>query len=102
MAQITLRLEDQKADELRRLAQREDRSVNALLSSLVDMLLDPATAASRDQELYERLVRAELIDPPDNVVRATPKRPSRPKLSAARAALSGGPLASDIVSEERG
>lgn len=54
------------------------------------------------QSDYERLVRAKLIDPDDNVIRAAPKRPSRPKLSAARAALASGPLASDIVSEERG
>ncbi len=101
MAQITLRIEDQKADELRQLAAREDRSVNAILSSLVDMVLDPSTAATDDQELYERLVRAGLADASPSSASVGSRRPSRQELAVARASLIGGPLASDLISQER-
>lgn len=102
MARITLRLDDSKAAELRLLAGRDGRSVNAVLTSLVDILLDRATAASRDQELYERLVRAGLIDPREGPASSSAKRPSSRRLAAARSALRGGPVASDVVAGERG
>ena len=101
MAQITLRLDDRKADELRGLAARESRSVNALLLSLVDVILDPAAAASGNASLYERLLRAGVVEPVDTDA-TTPARSSPKAFARARKALADGPSAAGIISEDRG
>ena len=64
-------------------------------------MTDPTVAAGRGEDLYNALARSGLVDSlkPSPVIPLT--RPSREDLAAAAASLQGGPLASDLIRQER-
>ena len=100
MKQLTLRVPDDLAADLTRVAAERGRSVNALATTALRALVDPEAAGDEVERVRERLRRAgvELYTPTRTAVAPDPDA-----FAAARAALgSGGTLASDLVSEGRG
>ncbi len=100
MRQLTLRIPDQLADDLKAAAEWEARSVNALAVEVLTAALDPDAAGDEFERHRERLRRAGLLlewepDP-------TGVPPSEEETARARAAMAGGRTLSDLVSEGRG
>jgi len=100
MRQLTLRMPDQLADDLKAAAGREERSVNALAVEVLTAAVDPEAAGDEFERHRERLRRAGLLLEwePDRTVAP----PSEEEIARARAAMGGGPMLSDLVSEGRG
>lgn len=98
MAQLTLRLPDPLAEELRRAATASGASVNAWATAILRAAVDPDLAGDDAERTRERLQRAGLL------IEVEPYRGPRPGpeaiARARRAAAQGKPL-SDYVSEGR-
>jgi predicted transcriptional regulator len=99
MAQLTLRVPDDLASDLKRVAAARGTSVNALATQALSAVVDPTFASDERQQLRERLARAGLLadtspldhePPPDEAVRE------------ARAAAGGGKTLAEYVAEGRG
>lgn len=99
MAQLTLRIDDELAHQLKEKAKAEGRSVNAMATFLIQALVDPALAGDEAERLRERLRRAGILAefPRLNRLRQDPE-----VLARARAAAGKGTPLSDIVSRDRG
>ncbi|CAN5769930.1 hypothetical protein BH20ACT1_BH20ACT1_12220 [soil metagenome] len=100
MAQLTLRIDDDLAADLKAKAKEEGLSVNALATVMVRALVDPDFAGDEADRLRERLRRAGLLVEFPRLNRP----PQDPEvLARARAAAGQGKtLLSDIVSQDRG
>jgi hypothetical protein len=101
MRQLTLRVPDQLAEDLKATAVHEGESVNAFAVKGLTALVDPDAAGEEMERLRERLRRAGLLDEwrPDRPI----VRPSEEEVARARAAAGRGRhLLSDLVSEGRG
>jgi len=99
MAQLSIRLPDSLADDLRSKAQEWDRSVNALVVDAIEAMVDPANAADGPSELRERLRRAGLLHQPR---RRRIEPPDRGELAAARReAGQGKPLSAYVIEGRR-
>ncbi len=99
MKQVTLRLPDELAADLRREATHVRRSVNALVTDVLRARLDPDAEGEEIERLRAKLRRAGLLaefEPTD----AEP--PTEAELADARRTMSGGKQLSDYVSEGRG
>lgn len=97
MRQLTLRVEDRLADQLKRAAAARAQSVNAYAQTVLAAAVDPDLAGDEADRLRERLARAGLLAEP--VARTS--RPPADELEAARAAAGSGTPLSALVSEGR-
>lgn len=98
MAQLTLRVDDDLADDLRGMAARRGESVNALATNILRAFTDPQAAGSDMEKIRERLARAGLLaDPPSEPA----PRPDPEAVAAAGRRAAQGKLLSDIVLEGR-
>lgn len=99
MQQFSVRLSDERATAMRRLAGARGRSINQTFEDLVAAATDPHHADSEADRLRERLARAglsvELSALPDVVM------PDEDALRRARAAAGRGTPLSQIISEQR-
>jgi predicted transcriptional regulator len=99
MAQLTLRIADQLASDLKREAARRGESVNVLATHALQALVDPELQDDALERIRERLRRAGLLEePPPYVGRIVTDE----EFEHARAAAAGGRPLSDYVSEGRG
>ena len=99
MAQLTLRIADQLASDLKREAARRGESVNALATHVLRALVDPDLHDDALERTRERLRRAGLLEQPapyDGPV------VSDEEFERARADAAGGRPLSDYVSDGRG
>lgn len=99
MHQFSVRLTDERAAAIKRLAAARGRSVNQTFEDLVVAATDPANADSEVAALRERLGRAGLLV--DHVWGADVVRPTDDELAAARAAAGRGTPLAQMVSENR-
>lgn len=99
MVQLTLRVPDALAEDLKRVAAARGQSVNALATQALSALVDPGLAADSAQRLRERLARAGLLA---EVPALDREPPDDEALRRARAAAGRGKPLSDYVSEGRG
>jgi len=98
MKQVTLRLDEGLARDIKRAALESGRSVNSYVDFALRALLDPELAGDEVASMRERFRRAGLL--------AEPLRPSGPpptpeELEAARRAAATGKPLSDYISEGR-
>jgi hypothetical protein len=98
MSQMTLRTSDDLMRRVRAAAQREGRSLNDYVTSVLDAATDPDLAGSEAERIRERLAAAGLLAPPG----ASRRRPPARSLDAARRAAGKGRPLSEIVSDGRG
>ena len=99
MAQLTLRIADELAGQLKQEAARRGESVNALATHALRALVDPDLHDDALERTRERLRRAGLLEEPapyhGRIV-------SDGEFERARAEAAGGRPLSDYVSEGRG
>jgi predicted transcriptional regulator len=102
VAQISWRLPDELAQRVRRLAERQGISVNALISRVLDAATNPALAGTEAERIRERLDRAGLLAA-EHASRAGGKpQPDARTLSEARRAAGTGTALAELVGHERG
>jgi plasmid stability protein len=99
MAQLTIRLDDDLADEVRAHADAAGRSLNAWTVAVLRVAVDPEYADSAFERTRGRLARAGLLAPPGAGGRP---RPSDEALEEARAAAGRGTPLARIVADDRG
>lgn len=99
MHQFSVRMADEPAAAVKRLAELRGRSVNQTFEDLVIAATDPGTAGDDVSALRERLARAGLTV--DHVWGEPVTRPNDAEFEAARAAAASGTPLSQIVSEQR-
>lgn len=98
MPQLTLRVTDELADDLREEAARRGKSLNAWAGDVLRAAVDPDMAGSEADRLRERLRRAGLLaEPPLRVV----ERPDPDLLARAEEAAGRGRPLAEFVSEGR-
>lgn len=99
MAQLTLRLDDELARDVKAHAAAAGRSVNAWVLAVLGAAVDPDLADTEAERIRSRLARAGLLaePPPHETPRPDPKRVARARTAAGK----GTPL-SQLVSEGRG
>lgn len=98
MRQLNIRVPDELAHDLKRVAAEQGTSVNALMTAAGKALVDPENAPEGDR-LRERLRRAGLLvelEPFDG------PRPTAAEFEEARRTAGQGRPLSDYVSEGRG
>jgi hypothetical protein len=98
MAQLTLRVDDALAKDIKREAALRSRSMNAWIADVLRVALDPDLADNDLERTRARLARAGLLARPD---RPTAPRPDPRKVAAARKAAGKGTPLSQLVSEGR-
>jgi hypothetical protein len=98
MRQLTLRVPEELAEQLKAAAGDHQDSVNGYAVKVLSAAVDPDLAGDEITGLKERLARAGLLLTPEP---ATAKRPSARALSRARAAAGHGKPLSDLVAEDR-
>lgn len=99
MHQFSVRLSDDRAMAIKRLAHARGRSVNQTFEDLVVAATDPDHAGGADAALRERLARADLVW--DASALGAGARPDPASLASARAAAGRGTSLSEVVSEQR-
>lgn len=100
MAQLTVRLDDDLAREVKAQAAAVGRSVNSWVVDLLNAAVDPDLEESEAQRTRARLERAGLLARPQGRRRAAPPDPRR--VGRARKAAGAGTPLSRLVSEGRG
>jgi plasmid stability protein len=98
MAQLTLRVDDALADDLRSLAARRGESVNAMATTILRAYADPGTAGDEMEEIRERLARAGLLAEP---ALKSAGRPDPEAVAEAGRRAAQGKLVSEILLEDR-
>ena len=99
MAQITVRLDERLADEVKRHAALSGRSVNGFVVALLEAAIDPELEDEAAQRTRARLARAGLLAQPSG---ERPSPPGRRRLARARRAAGQGVPLSDLVADGRG
>lgn len=99
MAQLTLRIDDALAKDIKREAAIRRRSVNQWISDVLRIAMDPGLADSELEQVRGKLARAGLLALAD---RPSASRPDPGKVAAARQAAGKGTQLSQLVSEGRG
>jgi plasmid stability protein len=99
MAQITVRLDEPLARQVKTHAAALGRSVNAWVVAVLRAAVDPDLADSESERTRARLARAGLLLVPERGRAGAPPEPKRVR-EARRAAGSGTPL-STLVSDGR-
>jgi len=100
MAQLTIRLDDRLALELKQHASAGGRSLNSWVTAVLRAAVDPDLATSETERIRARLARAGLLAEPQDTPQAA--RPVEGRVRQARAAAGAGTQLSEIVSEGRG
>jgi hypothetical protein len=100
MHQFSVRMADEPAAAIKRLAEQRGRSVNQTFEDLVIAATDPGNASSEIESLRERLARAGFKV--DHAWGEPVTRPTDAELAAARAAAGRGTPLAQVVSEQRG
>lgn len=99
MAQISLRISDQLAEDLKADARRQKLSVNGYITHILNSVSDPEYGGTEAERVRERLRRAGLLaersDDSEN------ERPSRQEFEQARAKAGEGKPLSDYVIDGR-
>ena len=98
MVQVTLRVDDDLAHQMKRIAAARGESVNAFASRVLSAAVDPEFAGTDADRLRERLTAAGLMSP------ATGPRAARPDPDFVREvqrAIKPGKSFSDYVPEDR-
>jgi hypothetical protein len=98
MRQLTLRVPDTLAEQLKGAARDREESVNGYAVNVLSAAVDPDFAADETTGLRERLARAGLLLTPE---RLPGTRPSPQALDRARAEAGGGKPLSDFIAEGR-
>jgi hypothetical protein len=98
MRQLTLRVPEELAEQLKAAASDHEDSVNGYAVKVLSAAVDPDLAGEEITGLKERLARAGLLLTPE---RAAIKRPSTQALARARAAAGHGKPLSELVAEDR-
>jgi len=99
MPQLTLRIPDRLAEELRSAARARGKSLNRFAAAVLAAAVDPSFAGDEAAALRERLARAGLLLSPEGSPRT---RPRRAAVARARAAAGRGRALSRLVAEGRG
>lgn len=99
MAQVTLRLPDGLAAELRSAAAARGQSLNAWATAVLSAAVDPDLAGTEAERLRERLSRAGLLASPSH---RRAHRPDPARVARAREAAGQGRSLADLVAKERG
>lgn len=100
MTQLTLRLDESLAEQVKEHAARAGRSTNGWVVAVLAAAVDPDLAGSETERTRERLARAGLLETPERTHVARPPEPER--LEAARRAAGSGTPLSELVSGGRG
>ncbi len=98
MRQLTLRVPEELAERLKRVARDREESVNGYAVKVLSAAVDPDLAGDEVTALRERLGRAGLLLSPERI---PAQRPSARALSRARAAAGRGRSLSEFVAEGR-
>jgi hypothetical protein len=98
MLQITLRIPDELASDLKAAAREREMSVNRYATAVLAAATDPGLAAGEQEELIARLSRAGLLEPAPT--RTQPEAETDQLDRARKRAGTGRPL-SEIVSADR-
>ena len=98
MRQLTLRVPETLAEQLKGAARDRDESVNGYAVKVLSAAVDPDLAGDEISGLRERLARAGLLLVPERV---PTERPSARAVSRARRAAGRGRPLSDFVTEDR-
>ena len=99
MAQISLRISDELAEDIKADAKARKLSVNGYLTYILKSASDPQFGGSEAERIRERLRRAGLLEewPGEPDV----ERPDREEIARIRAKAGKGTALSDLVIEER-
>ena len=100
MAQLTVRLGDELAEEVKVYASALGRSVNSWVVAVLKAAVDPELADSDVERTRARLARAGLLVTPTR--RKGPEPPEPESVRKARRAVGGGRPLSELVSDGRG
>jgi plasmid stability protein len=100
MAQLTVRLDDDLAGQVRAQAERLGRSVNGWIVAVLEAAVNPDLEDSEARRTRARLDRAGLLAKPRERPRTTP--PDRRRVERARKAAGTGTPLSRLVSDGRG
>jgi predicted transcriptional regulator len=100
MAQLTVRLDDELAREVKAHAAALDRSVNHWIVQLLAAAVNPELEESDARRTRARLERAGLLARPPGRRRAAPR--DRRRAARARKAAGAGTSLSSLVSDGRG
>ena len=98
MRQLTLRVPDTLAEQLKGAARDREESVNGYAVNVLTAAVDPDFAADETTALRERLARAGLLLTPE---RLSGTHPSPQALDHARAEAGRGKSLSEFVAEGR-
>lgn len=98
MAQLTIRLDDQLAEVVRRVAGDEGESMNGWVVKVIRLATDPDHEPTGIERTRERLRRAGILAEPTGPPRP---RPDPDVLAKARAEAGRGRPLSDYVREDR-
>lgn len=98
MAQVTLRVHDALADQLRRAAKASGRSVNAYATAVLSAAVDPDLAGGEAERLRERLAQAGLLEAPAPTRAVAADEAS---LAGARRRAGTGRSLSGLVTDDR-
>lgn len=98
MTQISLRLPDGLAEQVRQHAARAGTSVNAWITLVLGAAVDPELAGSEAERTRERLARAALLASPPPYA----TRPDAQRVARARSAAGRGRSLGEIVVDDRG
>lgn len=99
MAQITLRVDDRLAADVKAAATSSGQSVNEYLTRVLRAATDPETAGTDVARLRERLARAGLLAETGGALAPAPPDAAAVAEAGRRAAT--GTLVSDLVTEGR-
>lgn len=99
MPQLTLRVDEQLASEVKAYASRAGRSVNAWVTAVLRAATDPDLDDSEAERTRARLARAGLLVVPQ--ARRGLKAPDPRRLTRARRAAGRGTRLSDLVAAGR-
>jgi hypothetical protein len=97
MRQLTLRVDSDLSDALKRAAAARSQSVNSFATTVLNAAVDPTFAADEVGELRERLDRAGLLAHPHS----DDRRPSDRALARARKHAGTGRSLASFVAEGR-
>jgi hypothetical protein len=100
MAQLTVRLDDELAREIKAQAEEQGCSVNGWVVALLAAAVDPDLEDSELARTRARLARAGLLSAPRRRTRATPPDPRR--VARARKVAGEGTPLSRFVADGRG
>jgi plasmid stability protein len=99
MAQLSIRLDDALAAQVKTRSEALGRSVNGWVVAVLQAAVDPELAGSEAERTRERLRRAGLLVEPERAARRAPVDQAR--VRSARRAAGAGKRLSELVSDER-